>query len=190
MIADAEKNGAPLVICDFEVKEAGTGGVRFITPELAPAKCCGCFDCWFQTPGRCRFRDCAGAMSRMLAESSELIVISRCAYGGYSEFVKTVLERCLSYVLPFFRLFGNRNSHYPRRRSKLRLRVLFYGDDISPAERETAQALCAANARAVSAAAHDVRFFPTAEDALRYAEQMTGAGESAYGTEGSSWISR
>ena len=76
--------------------------------------CIGCFSCWIKHPKICIYKDEYSNITESLKNSDELIIISRCRYGCYSENVKRVLERCIGYVLPYFTI-RNRNIHHASR---------------------------------------------------------------------------
>ncbi len=90
--------------------------------------CIGCFSCWIKHPKKCIYKDEYSNITESLKGSDELIIISRCRYGCYSENVKRVLERCIGYVLPYFTI-RNRNIHHASRyKNQLKLTTYFYGD--------------------------------------------------------------
>ena len=126
--------------------------------------CIGCFGCWVKTPGRCVIHDGYEDMGRLIGSCSELEIISRCAYGGFSPFVKNVLDRSISYIHPYFTDRNGEMHHRSRYDNRLRMSVLFYGEDISPEVRETAQKLVSANAVNLNVASDSVRFFRRAEE--------------------------
>lgn len=109
--------------------------------------CIGCFGCWVKTPGACVIRDNYGDLGALLGKcDDELIIISRCFYGGYSPFVKNVLDRSIPYIHPDF-VIRNKEMHHKRRyRNHFDLTVWFYGTDISECEKETALELVQSNA--------------------------------------------
>lgn len=107
--------------------------------------CIGCFGCWIKTPGKCVLKDGYGNMGELLAQADKVTIISRCCYGGYSPFVKNVADRSISYLLPFFRTKAGETHHKPRYKKHFSLSVHFYGENISPQEKRTAQELVAAN---------------------------------------------
>lgn len=63
--------------------------------------CIGCFGCWVKTPAACVIRDKYGDMGEYLSKCSDIIIISKCCYGGFSPFVKNVLDRSISYEITF-----------------------------------------------------------------------------------------
>lgn len=101
--------------------------------------CIGCFGCWLKTPGKCILKDKYNEMGRLLAGSGEIILISRCCFGGPGPFVKNVLDRSIPYILPYFVIKNGEMHHRQRYRKTLALRVVFYGEDLTDQEKETAR---------------------------------------------------
>lgn len=64
--------------------------------SLKIANCMGCFGCWTKTPGRCVIRDDATTVYPYIAQSEELLYVSRVKYGGYDTVMKTMLVQFLS----------------------------------------------------------------------------------------------
>ena len=126
--------------------------------EKSPVKCVGCFGCWIKTPGQCIIQDEYQRMGELLAKAEEVTVISRCSFGGYSSFVKNVLDRSIPYILPFFEIRKGEMHHKSRYENHLAFTSIFYGDDITEAERETAGKLAKANALNYNGTAKSVIF--------------------------------
>ena len=163
-----------LVIQDVERAEP----VRELEPPFAGTvfsdngtirPCTGCFGCWIKTPGRCVLPDPYRDMGAYLANSGELVLVSRCCFGGPGPFVKNVLDRAISYIHPYFCIRGGQMHHRPRYANAMDFQVYFYGDT-TPQERETARKLAAANALNYDAKSHAVIFLegrnPQAEASL------------------------
>jgi multimeric flavodoxin WrbA len=108
--------------------------------------CIGCFGCWIKTPGACVIRDRYGDMGECLAKCDEVIIISKCFYGGFSPFVKKVIDRSISYVHPYFEIRNGEMHHRARYNNHFDLKVWFYGEDITEQEKQTAEKLIQANA--------------------------------------------
>ena len=119
---------------------------HIISDDRTIRNCVGCFGCWIKTPGQCIIRDAYGDMGRLLSRCDELLIVSRCIYGSYSPFVKSVLDRSISYMHPDFVRRNGEMHHRRRYRNRFLMKVTFYGGDINDAERETASALVKANA--------------------------------------------
>jgi multimeric flavodoxin WrbA len=124
--------------------------------------CLGCFGCWIRTPGLCVIQDEYQQTGNLFVRADKIIVISRCCYGGFSPFVKTVFDRSIGCLLPFFKIVEGEMHHTMRAKKKNNLSVYFYGD-ISEAEQDTASKLVAANAVNLHAS-HKVNFLRNAED--------------------------
>ena len=121
-----------LVIQDVERAEP----VRELEPPFAGTvfsdngtirPCTGCFGCWIKTPGRCVLPDPYRDMGAYLANSGELVLVSRCCFGGPGPFVKNVLDRCISYVHPYFVIKNGEMHHRQRYHHSYGLTVAFYG---------------------------------------------------------------
>lgn len=119
--------------------------------------CIGCFGCWLKTPGTCVIRDGFENMGQRLSQVGELILISKSTFGSYSSAVKNVLDRSISYVLPFFEIRNGEMHHGERYHNDLTISALFYGD-ITKEEKRTAENLVKANAVNLNAALGKVHF--------------------------------
>lgn len=113
------------------------------TGKIAP--CVGCFGCWIKTPGQCVRKDGCGDLGRIMAKCTEYIIISQVTYGGFSPFVKNVLDRNIGYLLPFFQIRKGKMHHAPRYSNRLRITVLGYGNDVTPEEERTFRSIAEAN---------------------------------------------
>lgn len=109
--------------------------------------CIGCFGCWIKTPGKCIIKDDYSNMGEYLSKASELIIVSECFYGSYSPFIKNVLDRSISYILPYFKIVKGLMRHKRRYKNNINMKVFFYGDDIKDNEKKTAEELVHANAQ-------------------------------------------
>ena len=126
-------------------------------------KCMGCFGCWLKTPGRCVIPDEYQRMGELAAKAEELTIISKCSFGSYSSFVKNVLDRSISYVLPFFEIREGEMHHRKRYDNQFLMRVIFYGSDITEEEKETAKELVKANAVNLHGKVKEVLFVESLE---------------------------
>lgn len=120
--------------------------------------CIGCFGCWVKTPGQCIIRDRCAITPALLASSSEMIIISRLAYGGFSPAVKAVLDRSIGYIMPYFRIVNDEMHHTMRYENPFKLSAHFYGEGFDPVEQDLARQLVAANSINLGAAEHEVVF--------------------------------
>jgi multimeric flavodoxin WrbA len=78
------------------------------------AYCKGCFDCWVKTPGLCATRDGAGVVTRALASSDLVVLLSPITFGGYSSELKKALDRSIGIVSPFFTRIDGEVHHQAR----------------------------------------------------------------------------
>lgn len=125
--------------------------------------CIGCFGCWLKTPGTCVIKDGFQDMGKRLSEVHEFLLISRATFGSYSSAVKNVLDRSISYVLPFFEIRNGEMHHGERYFNDLTISALFYGD-MSDEEKRTAESLVQANAVNLNAALGKVHFAENMEN--------------------------
>lgn len=107
--------------------------------------CVGCFGCWTKDPGSCVIKDKYSNMGSLLGACTELHIVSECVYGGFSPFIKNVLDRSISYVHPDLRMREGQTHHRLRYDRPFKIYVWFYGQAITENERETAQRLAKAN---------------------------------------------
>lgn len=128
------------------------------------SSCIGCFGCWVKTPGRCVIKDGYENIGRDLAHCHEVHIISRCVYGSYSPFVKNVLDRSISYVLPFF-VTKNKEMHHQSRYSNTpKLTVQLYGSTITEDEKKTAEQIAQANSINMNMSLSSLQFYKDVTD--------------------------
>ena len=144
-----------IILSDKEIKAEKDD--MLIAYDESIHSCRGCFNCWLKTPGECGITDGYRNMGRRLSMGDELVIVSRCLFGGYSPFVKNVLDRSISYVQPFFDTSAGDMRHKRRYSNKLKLKVIFYGD-ADEISKETAKKLVAANARNLRAEVGEIYF--------------------------------
>lgn len=125
--------------------------------------CIGCFGCWLKTPGRCVIKDDFQTMGERLAASDEILIISKATFGSYSSPVKNVMDRSISFVMPFFHIRGGEMHHMERYSKHLKISAVFYGH-MTELERETARGYVKANALNLNGIEGTVDFVEKAED--------------------------
>ncbi|MEE0731988.1 MAG: flavodoxin family protein, partial [Oscillospiraceae bacterium] len=126
--------------------------------------CVGCFGCWCKTPGKCVIPDGYGDFGKRLGACGEYLILSRVVYGGFSPFVKNVLDRNIGYILPFFELRKGEMHHKPRYPDRFRLRVFGYGEEVSPEEQAVFRRLAEANGLNLNAQSVTVRLGRSPEE--------------------------
>ncbi|MDF2611787.1 MAG: hypothetical protein K0R92_3261 [Lachnospiraceae bacterium] len=128
------------------------------------ANCIGCFGCWVKTPGKCIIKDDYSNTGACMGQIEEMIIISKCFYGGFSPFVKNVLDRAISYVHPYFVIRNGEMHHRRRYQNHISLKTYFYGKDIYDREKKTANNLVAANALNFDCSCHQVEFLENIQE--------------------------
>lgn len=127
--------------------------------------CIGCFGCWVKTPATCVIRDKYGDMGEYLSKCNEVIIISKCCYGGFSPFVKNVLDRSISYIHPDFVIRNGEMHHrYRYENHHMDMQVWFYGKNITEKEKQTAQKLVKANSINLNCNANRIIFNNSIEE--------------------------
>lgn len=80
-------------------------------------------------------------MGELLSRCEQLIIVSECCYGGYSPFVKNVLDRSICpYQLPYFAKIKGEIRHPKRYSNNFEVFIHFYGKTTEN-EKETARML-------------------------------------------------
>ena len=126
--------------------------------------CIGCFGCWLKTPGKCIIKDTFQNMGEKLSQVDEFLIISRSSFGSYSSSVKNVLDRSISYVMPFFEIRNGEMHHAERYHKKLVVSAIFYGEDITDLEMETSKNLLKANALNLNGTIGSIHFCKSANE--------------------------
>ena len=142
-----------------------SGEYKIIRPDERIKHCIGCFGCWVKTPGECVIKDGFDRTGCDMGKCEELIMISECLYGGFSEFVKKVQDRAISYVRGDFDIVDNETRHRRRYSNRIKLSAYFYGDDITEEEKRTAEGIVKANAKNFYATVEKVAFYNNSQEA-------------------------
>ena len=125
--------------------------------------CIGCFGCWLKTPGTCVIKDEYQNMGKCLSQADELMIISKSAFGSYSSAIKNVLDRSISYVMPFFVIRKGEMHHQERYHKSLKITAVFYGEDVTEKEKATSRNLVKANAINLNGSVEGVHFVNSPE---------------------------
>ncbi|WP_035290529.1 flavodoxin family protein [Clostridium sp. KNHs214] len=126
--------------------------------------CIGCFGCWVKTPAVCIIRDKYGDMGEYLSKCKEVIIISKCCYGGFSPFIKNVLDRSIPYIHPYFVIRNGEMHHRRRYKNHITMKVWFYGENITEKEKQTAEKLVRANSVNLDCNVSSVEFVHSIEE--------------------------
>ena len=125
--------------------------------------CIGCFSCWTKHPTHCVYKDNYSSIVGYLKESDELVLISKCRYGCYSNTLKQVIERIIGYVLPYFTIRNDEIHHKSRYDNRIKLTVYAYGN-INEDDKEVLENLVRANAVNFNAREFKVNFIENIEE--------------------------
>jgi multimeric flavodoxin WrbA len=80
-------------------------------------QCIGCWDCWWKTPGLCRFNDDAPEILKQTIQSDLVIYASPLIMGMYSALLKKLHDRTIPLVHPYIEIIEGECHHrkrYPR----------------------------------------------------------------------------
>ncbi len=146
-----------LIIKDNTYKLTTSKNVRALSPGGEIFPCTGCYQCWIRTPGICVIQDDYCRMASLLSEVDEIFLLSRMTYGSVSPFVKNVLDRSLSYMLPYFEVKDDHSHHPLRYPNRFRMHYAIYGE-ATEGEKETLRKIASANGKNLEAEV-DVEFF-------------------------------
>ena len=86
----------------------------FALRELKLTHCIGCFACWLETPGVCRFRDAGREIAQAVVECDTVVLLTPVSFGGYAPQLKLMVDRFLPTLLPYFGLYHGEVHHRPR----------------------------------------------------------------------------
>ena len=164
---DSEKKNK-IVFCDADVNEAifnTSDSIVFMPGNSNYSNCCGCYDCWYKTPAQCRFRDDAENIGELLANCSELTVITESFYGCCSPFTKGLMERGLTFFSSYFLTKNHKTRLKPYRKNYYSVRFLFYGD-IDDKQKSIAKSFVDSFAFLVKAKSYNTGFFSNIDEAL------------------------
>lgn len=129
----------------------------FDLSSLKIANCMGCFGCWTKTPGKCIIRDDATKVYPCIAESEQVLYVSRLKYGGYDTIMKTMLERAIPMQQAFIRIHNGETHHVQRTVVPKQATIIAYGD-ISDEEKDIFRQLVARNAGNMMFTSYEILF--------------------------------
>ena len=94
--------------------------------------CRGCFDCWTKTPGECIMKDGIAEINRACMTSDVVVYLCPIVFGQFSANMKSVIDRWLPNMLPFFltRKDGS-TMHPPRYENYAKQIMIGYAEHLS-----------------------------------------------------------
>jgi multimeric flavodoxin WrbA len=96
------------------LEQAGAEVRTFPLCELKLTQCIGCFGCWLETPGLCRFSDAGPEIAQAIMETDTLVLLSPLSFGSYAPQLKVMVDRFLPTLLPYFGVYHGEVHHRPR----------------------------------------------------------------------------
>ncbi len=115
--------------------------------DLKMTNCIGCFGCWLETPGLCRFKESANhELLRAWVSSDTVVLLTPVTFGGYSWRLKQVIDRSLPILLPYMAVFHGEVHHRPRYSKRPRLIAIGIQDTADPREAATFRLLAGRHA--------------------------------------------
>jgi multimeric flavodoxin WrbA len=104
-----------LTILTDVLKQNGAKVQVFSLRNMKLAHCIGCFGCWLETPGICRFREPGGLeILKAIMQSGTIVLLTPVTFGGYSSQLKQIVDRFPSHLLPYFGVYHGEIHHRPR----------------------------------------------------------------------------
>lgn len=107
---------------------------------------------------------CTGKdVGTLIGNCCQLVLISRCVYGGFSPFIQEVLEKCRKHFGPFLELRHGQTHYEVKNRNKntFGLVCCFYGNDITRKEEELARIQSVSDGISLQAKGVKIVFYDT-----------------------------
>ncbi|GAE02729.1 MULTISPECIES: flavodoxin family protein [Clostridium] len=153
---------------DFKDIAQVQNGDIVISSKDKVQSCLGCYGCWLKTPTKCVVSDEYRQLGKMLACCDDILIISCCYYGGFSPFVKSIIDRSLSYLLPYLEVRSGVSCHKMRYKKRINtIQAYFYGEDITQEEKETAEQLLSNNSHQFNIKNNPIVKFYTSSSKLK-----------------------
>lgn len=99
----------------------------------------------------------------------QLVLISRCVYGGFSPFVQGVLEKCRKQFGPFLEMRHGQTHYEVKSENKNTFGMVccFYGDNITPQEEQSARIQSVSDGISLQARGVKIVFYDTIDKISR-----------------------
>jgi multimeric flavodoxin WrbA len=75
--------------------------------------CCGCWSCWWKTPGRCINKDLDEFYTKYL-EADKVVIFSKVTKGFVSGNLKSLFDRIIPLFIPYVETSTGESRHVPR----------------------------------------------------------------------------
>ena len=120
-----DKGNTALILNSFldGIKEAGAELELYYTNDLKINPCQGDFSCWTRTPGKCAQNDDMKWLDPKICDADVIIFASPVYCDGVTGPMKTLMDRTVPEVLPFFEIRDGHMRH-PLRENVKRSKVV------------------------------------------------------------------
>ena len=81
--------------------------------QQGPKECCGCWTCWWSTPGKCIFKD-LDEFYRGYINADKAIFFTRASQGFVSGKLKTLFDRMIPLFMPYTSISSGESMHVTR----------------------------------------------------------------------------
>lgn len=132
LIHDLNQSEWNKVAADYE-------GWTVISDDGSISPCVGCFGCWIKDPGVCVIKDGYEKMGALFHKAEEVVIMSRYTYGGFSSFVKNVMDRSIGYILPLFEIYKGEMHHKKRYDESKPITFIIRGEGLTEEDKEKAR---------------------------------------------------
>ena len=98
------------------------------------SQCIGCWDCWWKTPGICRFIDDEAEILKDMIHSDLVVFASPLIMGMYSSLLKKFHDRAIPIVHPYIDIVQGECHHLKRYDEYPKIGVIYEKNDASEEE--------------------------------------------------------
>lgn len=105
-------------------------------------------------------------IGKLIGNCCQLVLISRCVYGGFSPFIQEVLSKCRRYFGPFLEV-RHGQTHYQvhsGNKNEFGMVCCFYGDQITAREEQSARIQSVSDGISLQARGVKIVFFNTIDE--------------------------
>jgi multimeric flavodoxin WrbA len=92
--------------------------------------CCGCWTCWWKTPGRCINKDLDDFYEKYL-EADKVVIFSKAIKGFVSGNLKSLFDRIIPLFIPYVEVSKGESRHVPRYEKYPDIEFYYEGDFIT-----------------------------------------------------------
>ena len=112
-------------------------------------------------------------IGRLIGSCRQLVLISRCVYGGFSPFIQGILSKCKRYFGPFLEVRHGQTHYQVHNGNKNEFAMIccFYGDQITTREEQSARIQSVSDGISLQARGVKIIFFNPI-DALRNCKEI------------------